>query len=110
MKTIIFTVLFLLSVTALADTEAKIKRIAIIEDPDLVYVYPEGDRVNNPPPCHGSNGEYISFSLNRPKAKEFLATLLVAFAAKKTVFFRTAGDCIDQSISDTLVYFWVNND
>lgn len=110
MKTLMFTILFLISFTTLADTEAKIKRIAIIEDPDLVYVYPEGGRVNDPPSCHGSNGEYISFSMNRPRAKEYLATLLVAFAAKKTVYFRTAGDCIDQSISDTLVYFWVNND
>ena len=109
MKTLMFTILFLISFTVLGDTEAKIKRIAVIEEPSFVYVYPEG-RVNDPPSCHGSNGDYISFSLDRPKAKEYLATLLVAFAAKKIVFFRTAGDCIDQSISDTLVYFWVIND
>lgn len=32
MKTLMFTILFLISFTTLADTEAKIKRIAIIED------------------------------------------------------------------------------
>lgn len=109
MKTLAFAILLLISFTAFANTEARIKRILMNEDGNLVYIYPEG-RVNDPPACHGSNGDYISFSMNRPRAKEYLAMLLVAFAAKKTVFFRTAGDCIDQSISDTLVYFWVNND
>lgn len=64
MKTIIFTILFLISTTVLADTEAKIKRIAVIEEPGFVYVYPEG-RVNDPLSCHSSNGNYISFSLDR---------------------------------------------
>jgi hypothetical protein len=91
-----------------ADTTAKISRILMYEGGNLVYIYPSGG-VQNPPACHGSNGEYLSFKMNRPMAKEYLSVLMMAFAAQKTVYFRTYGDCVDQSVSDTIMYFWVDN-
>jgi hypothetical protein len=69
-------------------------------------VYPKGG-VQNPPPCHGSNGDYLSFKMDRPMAKEYLSVLMMAFAANKTVWFRTDGACNDQSVSETIRYFKV---
>ena len=85
---------------------ARISSILLYEDGNLVYVYPEGG-VQSAPACHGSNGNYTSFSMTRPRAKEYLAALLTAQAAGKTVQFRTDGACVDQSFSDTLRYFAV---
>lgn len=99
---------FLFSSTLQADTTAKISHILMYEQGNLVYIYPEGG-VQNPPVCHGSNGDYLSFKMNRPMAKEYLSVLMMAFIAQKTVFFRTQRDCIDQSVSDTIMYFQVNN-
>jgi hypothetical protein len=87
---------------------ARIQSILLYEDGDIAYVYPVGGVVN-PPACHGSNGNYVSFKLNRPRAKEYLAALLVAHASGKTVIFYTASACIDQSVSDTLRYFSIEN-
>ncbi len=42
-------------------------------------------------------------------AKEYLSVLMMAFAAQKTVEFRTAGACVDQSVSETILYFAVRN-
>ena len=83
---------------------ARIERILIFEGGHLVYVYPVGGVVN-PPGCHGANGNYYSFSLNRPRAKEYLAGLLSAQAQGATVAFYGTGTCEDQSISETLSYF-----
>ena len=91
-----------------ADTTAKISQILLYEDSNLVYIYPEGG-VQNPPACHGSNGNYLSFKLDRPMAKEYLSLLMMAFAAQKTVWFRTHRDCVDQSVSDTIMYIKVMN-
>lgn len=99
-------VFFGFSIGLQANTTAKIERILMFEGGNLVYIYPEGG-VQEAPACHGSNGDYISFKMDRPMAKEYLSVLMAAFIAKKTVFFRTHGDCIDQSISDTLNYFAV---
>lgn len=90
------------------NTTAKIEKILMYEQADLVYIYPVGGVVN-PPACHGSNGDYMTFKMSRPMAKEYLSVLLMAFAAQKTVEFRTEGACIDQSVSDTLRYFSVIN-
>lgn len=111
MKALIFALFFLISFPILADTEAKIKRIALIEDSDLVYIYPEGG-VTHAPACHTiyDGHDYISFSMNRPRAKEYLAALLTSFSLQKTVYLRTANECIDQSHSATLVYFWIDSD
>lgn len=86
---------------------ARISSILLYEDGNLVYIYPQGG-VQSPPACHGSNGDYTSFSMNRPRAREYLAALLMAHASGKTVTFRTAGACTDQSVSDTLRYFTIN--
>ena len=87
---------------------ARIQSILLCEECDLVYVYPVGG-VQNPPTCHGSNGNYTSFKMSRPRAKEYLAALLVAQAGGKTVVFVTAGNCIDQPMSDTLRYIQVDS-
>ena len=89
-----------------ANTTAKIQKILLFEQGNLIYIYPEGG-VQNPPACHGSNGDYLSFRADRPMAKEYLSVLTTAFVAGKTVFFRTYGDCVDQGVSDTIMYFSV---
>ena len=91
-----------------AVTTAKIDKILMYEGGNLVYIYPVGG-VQNKPACHGSNGDYLSFSMARPMAKEYLSVLMMAFAMQKTVFFRTYRDCVDQSVSDTVMYFTVHN-
>jgi hypothetical protein len=85
---------------------ARIAQILVYEGGSLVYVYPEGG-VPNPPACHGSNGNYTSFSTFRPLAKHYLAALLAAQMAGKQVIFTTYGACNDQPMSDTLAYFAV---
>ena len=108
MKKITLGLLFIiLSCSAFADTTAKISSILMYEQGNIVYIYPEGG-VQNRPACHGSNGDYLSFSMSRPMAKEYLSVLMMAFAAQKTVFFRTYRDCVDQSVSDTVMYFTVH--
>lgn len=94
-----------LSQAALASSiTARIERILIFEDGNLVYVYPVGGVVN-PPACHGSNGNYYSFSLNRPRAKEYPAGLLSAQAQGAFIAFYGTSTCTDQSVSETLSYF-----
>lgn len=78
------------------------------EQGNIVYIYPAGG-VQNPPTCHGSNGDYLSFKMDRPMAKEYLSVLMMAFATQKTVWFRTYRNCVDQSVSETIMYFRVNN-
>ncbi|MCS4306752.1 hypothetical protein M2404_001077 [Rheinheimera pacifica] len=80
----------------------------MFEGGNLVYIYPAGG-VQNKPACHGSNGDYLSFSMARPMAKEYLSVLMMAFAMQKTVSFRTYRDCVDQPFSDTISYFTVVN-
>lgn len=109
MKRLILTLTLLLPAICSADwTIAKIDRILFVESGEkgLVYVYPEGG-VNNPPACHGSNGDYTSFKADRPMAKEYISGLMAALMADKKVGLRTVGDCVDQSRSDTLMYFTV---
>lgn len=99
--------LVLISVSSYADTTAKIDKILMYEGGNLVYIYPVGG-VQNKPACHGSNGDYLSFSMARPMAKEYLSVLMMAFAAQKTVVFRTTRSCVDQPTSETILYFTVN--
>lgn len=99
---------FLFSSNTSADTIAKIESILMFEQGNIVYIYPAGG-VKDKPACHGSNGDYLSFSMARPMAKEYLSVLMMAFATGKTVTFRTAGACLDQSVSETIYYFSVSN-
>jgi hypothetical protein len=102
-------VLMLFSTLAVAGaTNAKIQSVLIWEDGGLVYVYPAGG-VSNPPACHGSNGNYYSFSLVRRYAREYLAGLLAAQASGATVTFYGTGICVDQSVSETLSYYSINS-
>jgi hypothetical protein len=105
-KSIFGLALFLVSSMLSANTTAKISNILLYEGGNLVYIWVEGG-VTNPPACHGSNGDYMSFSMARPMAKEYLSMLMMAFAANKTVFFRTDGACTDQSVSETIRYISV---
>jgi hypothetical protein len=100
-------VLLVVGATANAGyTEARISRLLIDEDSSLVYVYPAGG-VQNAPSCHGQNGNYYSFSLTRPRAKEYYAALLAAQVAGLTVTFHGKGVCTDQTFSETLNYISV---
>lgn len=101
--------LFVGSASSFAATwTTKIDKILMYEQGNLVYIYPAGG-VPNKPACHGSNGDYVSFSMARPKSKEYLAVLMLAFATNKNVEFTTYGSCNDQSVSDTLMYFYISH-
>ena len=107
MKTLLVALIMLFATGAQADTTAKIDKILMYEGGNLVYIYPVGG-VQNKPACHGSNGDYLSFSMARPMAKDYLSVLMMAFAMQKTVSFRTYRDCFDQPMSDTIAYFTVH--
>lgn len=110
MKRIWLVVMLLLSsaVCVAGETTARIAQILLYEDGMLVYVYPVGG-VTGGPACHGSNGSYYSFSMTRPMAKEYLALLTTAYARGATVLFVGKAACVDQSVSETLRYFRLEN-
>lgn len=89
-------------------SSSTIERILVFEGGMLVYVYPTGG-VLNPPACHGSNGNYFSFSMNRPMAKEYLAMLMAAHARGAVVTIWGRSFCHDQPYSETLDYLRVEN-
>ncbi len=80
--------------TVNANTVAKISSVLLYEGDNIVYIYPAGG-VQNPPQCHGANGNYLTFKMDRPMAKEYLSVLMYAFAAQKQLLC-TYGDCIEQ--------------
>lgn len=91
-----------------ASFAAKISSILFFEQGDLIYIYVIGG-TRDRPACAGSNGDYISFSMKRPRAKEYIAGLMFAYGSGKDVIFTTYGSCTDQTVSDTLMYFAVQN-
>ena len=97
---------FVWSSTQAGVTTNTIAQILVVDSVNLVYVYPTGG-VLNPPACHGSNGNYYSFSMSRALAKEYLAVLLTAQARGATVTMWGTGSCQDQSVSETLSYLAV---
>lgn len=103
-----FVLLFSSDQTDAAVFTAKISNILYYEDGDLIYIYVEGGTKNRPT-CAGSNGDYLSFKMSRPRAREYLSGLMAAFLAGKPVTFITADACIDQSVSDTIRYFQINS-
>jgi hypothetical protein len=108
-RALIFGLLFSISNAGFAaNFEGKLSELLFFEQGDLIYVYFVGGTKDRPA-CSGSNGDYISFSMKRPRAREYLAGLMMAFAAGKTVRVATHGQCIDQSVSDTLIYYSVLN-
>ena len=110
-KTLLLLTMLLFSSSAFATLDggtAKIQKFLVYETGNIIYIYPEGG-VKNAPDCHGSNGDYISYKMTRPMAKEYYSALLAAFSAGKTVEFRIENNCIDQSISATLSYFTIIN-
>ncbi len=109
-RSVIFGVLLSFGSTAFAaDFSAKISSILFYEQGDLIYIYVVGGTQARPP-CAGSNGDYLSFSMKRPRAKEYLSGLMFAFASKRNVRFATFGACQDQTVSDTLMYFSVDSE
>jgi len=112
-KKVLAAVTFLLLLNSVSETNAaqftaKISNVLYYEDGDLIYIYVEGGTKNRPA-CAGSNGDYLSFKMSRPRAREYLSGLMSAFLAGKSVTFVTADACIDQSVSDTLRYFTINS-
>lgn len=107
-KLIILMLLFSPLIAEAGWTTARIDRILFYESGNLIYVYPEGG-VTNPPECHGSNGDYISFKADRPMAKEYISGLMAAMMAGKKVGFKTLDTCRDQGNSVTLSYFMIHN-
>ena len=84
-------------------TVSSVEQILLYENGDLAYIYPTGG-VTAAPAC-GSSTAYYSFKLNRPRAKEYLAGLMVAQAAGHNVTLTGTGDCTDQANSETLAYY-----
>ncbi|MFK7887675.1 MAG: hypothetical protein AB8G16_12515 [Gammaproteobacteria bacterium] len=98
----------LLSMSANAGiTSAKIDKLLVFEGGMMLYIYPLGG-VNNPPQCHGSNGDYYSYRLDRPLAKEYYSGLLAAHMSGAIVELWGLDDCVDQTMSETLRYFRIS--
>lgn len=116
MKKILLSVLplCLLVFTAVADaayvhTTTQIEKVTFYEDARIVIVYPktpitfaDGDTKNS---C--AVVDYISFNIDRVMADTYVSGLMMAFAAKQPVEMTIANDCLDHSVSLTLVYFSV---
>jgi len=100
--------LVLASAASASTTSARIANILIYDGGNMVYVYPAGG-ILNAPGCHGANGNYYSFSMSRPLAREYLAGLLAAQAQGATVSFYGTNTCADQSVSETLAYFSISS-
>ncbi len=106
-KTSALTALLLGLLTAQSAAAAiyttQISRLLFFERDSLLYIYVQGGGLNGPT-CATQN-EYLVYSLSRPRAKEYVAGLSLAFASNRTVTFWTTGACTDQNGSDTLDYF-----
>ncbi len=108
-QTLMLLLCTLISLSSFAGvTSSTIDKILVYDTDMLIYVYPDGG-VTNPPACHGSNGNYYSFSATRPMAKEYLSILLSAQARKATVRIWGAGACNDQPMSETLWYLRIES-
>ncbi|WP_444919099.1 hypothetical protein [Microbulbifer sp. JMSA003] len=97
------------SFAADSETVAKIDSFVLIDTKNLVRIYPEGG-VQNPPACHGWNGDYISFSMSRPMGKEYLDSIIYAHSENKTVTLTTFPACADETGTVTLHHIKVHKD
>lgn len=89
-----------------AEYLARITRITLGDAANIVYLHIEGGTPQKPACSNGT----LSFSMNRARAKEYLAAVMMAFALGKLVDFATHGACIDISDSDTITHFRVNTE
>jgi len=111
MKKIVLLLISLVAVSQVSagGVTAEISRLLFYEQGDLLYIYPKGGTgAIGSVACHGGNGDYISYKLSRPRAKEYIAALSMAFAANKRVTFFYNDACVDQSVSVTLRYILVH--
>jgi hypothetical protein len=90
-----------------ASTTTTINKIQIYETDMLISVWLNGG-TSAQASCDSVGGAYISFSITRPMAKEYLTTLLSAQSQQATVTVWGANDCIDQTDVETLLYFQVH--
>lgn len=86
---------------------AQLEKMTFYEDAGIIIIYPKGG-INVPDgivknTC--ATSDYISFSSNRAMAKEYLSGLLSAYATKAPVQLTLYNDCVDHSVSHTLLYF-----
>jgi len=104
---VIFTAFTSLSLQA-GFVSAEISSLLFYEAGNLLYIYPVGGTgALGKVSCHGGNGDYIVYKMDRPRAKEYIAALNMAFAANKRVEFWYEDACRDQSVAVTLRYFRV---
>jgi hypothetical protein len=105
----LFGVLLIFAGSAMAaNFTARISSLLFYEQGGLIYIYVDGGTQERPA-CAGSNGDYLSFSMSRPRAKEYLSGLMFAYGSGRPVRFQTEGACVDQTVSDTLRYFAIVN-
>ncbi len=95
-------IIFSVNVKA-STTVSTIEKILLYEAGDLVYIYPAGG-INSPTACHAGS-QYYTYSMSRPRGKEYLAGLYMAHATGKTVTLWGKNLCQDQSTKETLDYF-----
>lgn len=107
MKKIIALLILLPSISFGSTITTTIAKILFWDGGNLIYVYPKLAFPANAPSCHGSNGDYYSFSISRSMGKEYLSGLLSAQARKAKVVLYGKGVCSDQSNSETLNYFTI---
>jgi hypothetical protein len=94
------------SAAVAGSTNAEVEKILLVDQTNLVYVYPKGGVVN-PPACHNASdgGDYYSFSIDRTMGKEYLAALLSAQERKVTVRFWGKDECTDQYNAENIRLF-----
>jgi hypothetical protein len=98
----------LIATQALASTNTDtIAKILLDSSGNIVYVYPTNG-IPGVPAC-GAGQPYYSFLFTRPMASAYLAGLLSAQARGASVTLYGSSTCSDQSISETVQYFSINN-
>lgn len=83
-----------------SDTKTKIERVEIKDTSGLIHVITTSP-IRNSPSCDTLPKRMI-FATNRDSAKLFLATLLTAITADKSVRLVGTGTCIDRNYIETV--------
>ncbi len=83
-----------------SDTKTKIERVEIKDSSGLIHVITTSP-IRNPPACDTLPKRMI-FATSRENAKLFLATLLTAITADKSVRLVGTGTCTDRNYIETI--------